>query len=281
MINILKVDQSNREYFRSFLSDAKYAWIGRKDCLSLGAVSQEGLVLGLLMLLIEDKETCRLVWLYVSPEQRGERIASHLWKETEQLLIRHGFRRILYLATEEDKLNGIWDFLASQGGSVSEESYQIPTTSATFIVDAFDAYQQEESIQSLESIPSGMYVDALNRMGKKSALYKIYPSLWSEMDTIRNYSFGKIKKGRLESYILCMPREEKDGLLIFDLACKNRKDVLALLEKVARQAISLYGEKALVTLYTMNGVEKQLSDYYGGQRSILQIYPCVVYLEEK
>ena len=279
MMKLITIDQVNSEYFDGLISKEKRSLIGGDDMLCMGAVSDNADAVGTALFRLEDAESCRLLWLYVAPDQRRKEIGASLWQQVKELLLRHGLHRITYMATDADKESGVWDFLASQGMKVSPQSYEIPTTSAKVIAYKLRKFRKPTQVKSLADLPTGFYADAVRRFGKKAALYRAYPEFWSDSEKGRRYSYGTMRGSRLESIVLCTPREQGDGLIVFDMGSAYAGDVLSLLEKVSLHAMSLYGNDALVTLFASGGVEKKLSDYYGGQQSILRIYPCIFTME--
>jgi len=277
MAEIIRIDKSNLIHFRSFLTEEKCSLIGSDDVIAVGAVDDTAPV-GVVLVRLTSVDSCHLIWMFIEKEHRRRGIAGQIWDVLTRVLSDNGIRRIIFAATDEDRLNGMWDFISEKGGRVKKGEYIIPTTSAMVAKIKLRAYEKHAKLDTLEHVSTGMYVDALNRLGKKSTLYKIRPELWADSEEIRKFSFGIINGTVIESFILCVPRDDRDGLVVFDMGCSKQSDALYLLERVASKSMALYGSKAFITLGMMNGVEKKLSDFYGGQDSCVRLYPCEVVL---
>ena len=270
-----KIFNNNKEYFKTLFSKEKYDLIDAYNTVTIGALDDKLAPLGTLMIKLVSDNKCQLIWLYVKEEKRRKGVATFLWTTLKNVLIKLGFNSVSYMATNYDFDNGIWDFCVSINGQKYNTEYIIPTFQAKSAYPHFSNYSSN-NIESLSKLSAPNFLEALDRLGKKTPLYQMMPNLWSDRQLIQKNSFGRFSNATINSLALCIPNETDNGLIVFDINCSNKADFFYLIKAVCKHAIDTYGEDALISLYTLKGVELEITSRYGGQASILYLYPCLL-----
>lgn len=87
-MNAVVVNRENKKPFQNLMSVEAYESIGESAVLTVGAVNDEGLATGVIVIRLNANKTATLEWIYVAPEKRREGIGTFLYDTIkEQLLL--------------------------------------------------------------------------------------------------------------------------------------------------------------------------------------------------
>lgn len=263
----LPVDEEELPFFSPLLNErGKEIISSGEDLLTLGAVNEEGVAAGILILKLHNEGFGEIRYLYTAESERNTGLMEGLIKYISPLLLRAGFRKLYFIIAKDRAGVGdkdIEELFKSLGAKITVVTEHIVSVPAREILKK--SGKNTGKCLPLRSVPTYLIREVVEDADEDVVdrlYYFIDDKNGDNKEAFDSASTVIVKDEIIKDCLFYVPREYRSGIILVYMRGQDPLSLAEMLAFSARSAIRQYGEDAYVTFATINGIGKAMAGLF-------------------